>query len=765
MSEGQPSRPKRNGARAFKNPPQPHMCILDSLKGSTLPCYINILSWDKMDKPSSVNMTVPLYGGMKLNPPRTEDKDTCVFAVIANPDVLKERGKSSQDIQDQSNLIHLLLDFVESMNKGVIFNRSYTILKDRDITGELKEVWMIVQSQYELSEQRPQLPPQQKLLPQLRPPQLQLPQQHIQQNQQMMQNSYLMSQPPQYPPNLVYNHLPINDWFNYPSHGSVPVEKNNDVYQRNYCFPPAHENRFSERPRLLPQQPVHPNQPPPPLHFQQLGCPRFESEIAAQPTRCEYPSFEMAPNLSDTESDMPISAKIFALDKSRRRPQKVNMDQLPPDSQMLANHVQMIQQQQEQQMHRPPPLMQGLPQLGPQYQPLPSQPPPNVKPVGRFYVGNKNPHAGGPYRNNSGPKRQNNSPTHAKQASVALLNNASIYGQQPKEIRSESSCVKPKSPVKVLQRDQAHQSRPNVRESPAERDSQDLEKGVDHNHETCNVQVTDLDEDLLPVSVPGNSDEFINEKPEALNYTAALKELKQLTGHSGECSESVGSQGCCSSVQSDENFKSNQRFPLQDSASSSSEIFSRELIDQEQDVQKQSKKNIPKKNKSCANDLKAWTKDAKSGKNGIKIFERSNSNSSERPPDKDSDENLKTLPSSTRPWKTNVKQKASDSPKRTQSTVNSIIKSVFKIHQGNNTGEDEVGMGKKPKMNGQVKANMKGIAYEHEEFQFSQGYTILKKAGVMTSTTRVETGEMVNEIAQLSIQDCNDTTEMNAVLS
>jgi len=52
------------------------------------------------------------------------------------------------------SFIELLLDFIEAMNVGVIFTRHYTILKDRDITGELKEVWNAVLAIRD-SEQRP----------------------------------------------------------------------------------------------------------------------------------------------------------------------------------------------------------------------------------------------------------------------------------------------------------------------------------------------------------------------------------------------------------------------------------------------------------------------------------------------------------------------------------------------------------------------------------------------------------------------------------
>lgn len=63
-----------------------------------------------------------------------------------------------------------------------------------------------------------------------------------------------------------------------------------------------------------------------------------------------------------------------------------------------------------------------------------------------------------------------------------------------------------------------------------------------------------------------------------------------------------------------------------------------------------------------------------------------------------------------------AKQKPSDSPKKSQSTV-SIIKSVFKIHQGNNAGGDDSGPGKKQKVNGQIKGNAKAFLNEPEDSQ------------------------------------------------
>lgn len=39
-----------------------------------------------------------------------------------------------------------MLDFVEAMNKGVRFTRKFSVLKDRDLTGELKDIWAVIQA-------------------------------------------------------------------------------------------------------------------------------------------------------------------------------------------------------------------------------------------------------------------------------------------------------------------------------------------------------------------------------------------------------------------------------------------------------------------------------------------------------------------------------------------------------------------------------------------------------------------------------------------
>lgn len=39
-----------------------------------------------------------------------------------------------------------MLDFIEAMNDNIKFSRNFTVLKDRDLTGELKDIWSIIQA-------------------------------------------------------------------------------------------------------------------------------------------------------------------------------------------------------------------------------------------------------------------------------------------------------------------------------------------------------------------------------------------------------------------------------------------------------------------------------------------------------------------------------------------------------------------------------------------------------------------------------------------
>lgn len=119
-----------------------------------------------------------------------------------------------------------------------------------------------------------------------------------------------------------------------------------------------------------------------------------------------------------------------------------------------------------------------------------------------------------------------------------------------------------------------------------------MEKNVDVSNEACNVQVTDLDEEDIKTTkyVPETTDEVVPKKSEALNYAAALKDLKELTEYSREVESSPKIEA-----------------PKVEIPSSSSESHVQELKDTNQHFLNQKQRSIKtvlKRNKSCANDVK-----------------------------------------------------------------------------------------------------------------------------------------------------------------
>lgn len=141
--------PAKQFPRPFRNPPQPHMCIHVMLQGSHTPCYINVMSWTRVELPLRPDAPIPLYGGMQV--PFNEKtyknfkQKPMVFAVMVNPEILLKNGKHSQSTQDRDSFIDLILEFVEAMNPSVQFTRRFDVLENRDLTGELKDIWAIVQ--------------------------------------------------------------------------------------------------------------------------------------------------------------------------------------------------------------------------------------------------------------------------------------------------------------------------------------------------------------------------------------------------------------------------------------------------------------------------------------------------------------------------------------------------------------------------------------------------------------------------------------------
>ncbi|XP_021696065.1 putative cyclin-dependent serine/threonine-protein kinase DDB_G0272797/DDB_G0274007 [Aedes aegypti] len=138
---------RSRASRTFKNPPQPHMCIKEkTIDGKEV--FINVLSWTRIANPDNPEAPIPLYGGMKVGkiPPGSPRMPPLVYAVMASPEVLKKAGRKCPDTPERMNLVDLMCEFVEAMNPTLHLSRKPEILKDRDLSGELKDVWSAVQA-------------------------------------------------------------------------------------------------------------------------------------------------------------------------------------------------------------------------------------------------------------------------------------------------------------------------------------------------------------------------------------------------------------------------------------------------------------------------------------------------------------------------------------------------------------------------------------------------------------------------------------------
>ncbi|XP_076748802.1 uncharacterized protein LOC143422208 [Xylocopa sonorina] len=661
MTEGGATRMKRNGARLFKNPPQPHMCIQDFIQGTAVPCYVNVLSWEKIAMPLKPSQPVPFYGGMRVRPPRTK-AEAVVFAVMANPEVLRINGKNAQDPKKRSSLIELLLDFVERMNAGVIFTRQYTILKDRDITGELKEVWNAVQARRDME----QPPSQQETWIDAQPPVPQYPQ-----YQDHQQQDY-SSQPPQYHSSVAYGRAMTNEGMHYDGYGHQPqnpiITQNDQMYQSGQLVPQQYHGNVSRISTIpsrdrrdnmvqnIPQQNC-PAYPAPQYQFQQLPrqmVPQYVNSNVHPNASLNYgPSTNANVNPAmNTNLAAPYQTYI-TYQQRMDNAMHIDMRRMQPQQQQIhLNHVQPV----------------------PQYEPAASYNVQTTCSIKGFRL--SRPHMGVAQKNNAS-KRQVNSPTHSKQSSCTNCQNKD----------TSDNGTKPKSPVKVLQRELPSNDRQDANNHiPTENNKITAEKGS--SDEPKNVQVTDLDEE---VKKSNDSD-------------VAAFELSRKSNDTHSSDTTITSIG-------------------RDVTSSVEDTAAPE--EKQQEI-----KNSDVPNGQNVSDQKHQKSKA--------IVTKGNKH-------KENTENNRTIRIKF------VNDQKNDSPKRCQTTVNSIIKSVFKIHPGMSSEETS---GKR-KSNGQTKNNTK-VNGENEETQ--QGYTILKKTD---STTQ----EIANELAQLSIQDCKDVAEVSPVLS
>ncbi|XP_033229194.1 putative mediator of RNA polymerase II transcription subunit 26 [Belonocnema kinseyi] len=695
-------KPKRNGARVFKNPPQPHMCIQDYMQGSDLPCYVNVLSWDKVAMPCSLAQTIPLYGGMRVSPPRGEKPEVGVFAVIANPELLKKYGKNSQDKKERTTLIDLLLNFIEAKNEGVYFSRKYTVLKDRDITGELKEVWMAVQAKRE----RENLAPQQETWIDAQPaPAPNYPQYSDQQQHQLQQQQQQVdyAQPPQYRSNAAYSMGSVSTnevvnhereiRFNY-SEQNPTVTQSEQAYQSRsaiahsynsngnmisadsrelvYRDRPYRERDWRERGRPnVPQNQTQQNcpaYPAPQYQFQQLPrqmVPQYVNsnvnpnyisrDYRNSPVLCRQEGDENMTKLnlnyySDSQKPMTAAERRQVDNAMKAEAIRIQQHQMQQIQQQQIQHQQPINQQGNHQQYQSHQAHQR------QQQQLQHEAEENsFKGLQRS---RHRPHMGVAQKSNSN-KRQIEAPAHSDQASCWIW--------QPKELAE--SIMKPKSPVKVLQRDSGSQEKQGATLS-----GESSESTPEKSETRENIGVS-----RIPQSI--HWDEKVSGRRNGRRINAEFRKRQIVWYENG--------------------MKEEQQNSEPERLSKHEKNAEDELIQTMTEIETQLHLTV-----------------SKLGRNDF------------------------------------TNKAKTESPKRTQSTVNSIIKNVFKQSSSS-----------------QGKSNARANSNEQDE-TYHQAYTILKKPEVSTtsgeSTVPVSRGpeeEISEKLAQISIEDCKDATEVNAVLS
>lgn len=587
------------------------------------------------------------------------------------------------------NFIELLLDFIEAMNVGVVFARRYTILKDRDITGELKEVWNAVLAIRE-NEQRPQQETWIDAQPAL-PAMPQYPQYMEQQAQMQQQPQPSLPEfgvsPLQYHSSIPYGRGMSGDAnMHYESYGHQQPQ-----------IVPKNEPIFATGPQIMSQQTYHS------VVAQQLGYNvrdiSREADIlmqkiitAQQQSRMTWPQLPHVPNMRPNP--------YGPANTSPPAPPINLSNTIKPYQPYIPYH----QQQQQQQPPPPPPppshidnaMHVDVRRL--QQQPTPPPPPPphqmhlnhaqpyeqsgkpfNVQPNNAHRQPGR-PHMGVAQKNNA-TRRQTNSPTH----------NSSCQTWWEDFLSSQSA--KPKSPVKVLQREQTTAERHDANNHADSGKATPAEKGEEEEEEEKeqpkkSVPVTDLDE---------------NSKKKEGECAAMRKD----DANTSEAARVV------------DNSPAREEKPVKVEKSSQETKETEAPAVTQQQTQQPGPRNPNRFGKGGG-------RTRGRGPGGNKGGDKGGHNASEK------------------------------RPQQQQTMMNNIIKNVFKIGPGG-SGE-EMSTGKLRKTNGQAKvangkATYSGSSSSSSENSEEQqpGYTILKKDAQEN---------VVSEIAQLSIQDCKDATEI-----
>ena len=431
-------------------------------------------------------------------------------------------------------MINLLLEYIEAKNEGVYFSRRFIILKDRDITGELKEVWMAVQAKRD----RENLAPQQETWIDAQPAptpqypqysdqqqQIQLQLQLHQQQQQQQQADY--AQPPQYRSNAVYSMGSISSnesvnhereiRFNYSQQNPV-VTQSEQVYQYTY----------RERSRAnVPQNQIQQNcpaYPAPQYQFQQLPrqmVPQYVNSNVHGNGNPNYANrnynrkenYKVNQDYDDQFEPMTEEERQQVADTIRAETLRVQQQQMR-QQQQIQQHQQIQHQQQIQQQQQP------INQLGnhqqyqshqshqrqQQQQQLQLESEENTN---QFLQRSKHrPHMGVAQKSNAS-KRQIESPIHSE---PRILN---AFEQAEANLKSIS-------PVKVLHRDSGSQEKQSLTNF-AERSEITSKKSEDSENISGarNLLVTDLDQKKKIGDRPRRAVRRLN-----LDYTSRLNTVK-----------------------------------------------------------------------------------------------------------------------------------------------------------------------------------------------------------------------------------------------
>ncbi|KAK0083049.1 hypothetical protein PV325_009457 [Microctonus aethiopoides] len=701
MTEGSAPKNKRGGTRFFKNPPQPHMCIHDFLETSWIQCYINVLSWNKIEMGDCPPNELRLYGGKKITTPKSEDPETLIFFVVVNPEVLKRNGKKSQDLKEQKSLIERILNYVEIMNKGVVFKKDhYRILVDRDITGELKEIWSIVQNDKVKAQEiskfddlMRRMPCYQNYLDNVQNQQKQLhhhQQQHQQQHQQKIYNHQQPTQQYRQPPPQQHQHQlqqmptqshhhhqqqppppPPQYYYGYMNPNQGPIDKCD-----NHDLAYACQNQIVNNPQNDPIYPSHPVTIQNNINFHNH---MYKYHQMPEPIGLSYASSKSRPPANLGCPNM-VNPGIPQVINPGPPIHYVSMHPLENNVFVKLHRMEQPQQPQLQIAHAPP-----------------------VRPY---------------ETNDTYYDPQLNFTNSIKPHSV----NSPIPGNYSNLPAAKDTSRKSINPIKVLQRDSTVGTcnKEKTLEEPARNVM--VEKKM--------VQVTDLDED------EGPKGQTVND----CDGTAMPESVVELEKVPPQTTSELISAGT----------ESSNNLPQQ--STSVSNVFGR---NRQHKKQGRTKVTLLKRIKSYNDGNKSVCKDSNAKKNGATcdIEGQHNYEVNEKIIEKEISESEKLNDLISGIDKNGYADKEQinidECPKDTSNITRKINKQI-------NSSTSTITINEQ---SGQINGQSKNVDKENDGV-FNQVYTILKKP-----ESKTPQDEVINKIVQLSMKECTDSSEISAVLS